>query len=163
MRKQQLNLIFGIAVSFALVFAGCSGDPCKDETCNNNGIPVVVGDECDCDCDTGYEGERCEDLVQDNYTGSYNMDESCDTGNDTYGLQVSSGNDELSLVFNNLYDVGFNTNGTIQSDGTVNIPSQSFGTGSISGNASISSTGTLTINFTISSSGVSDDCTATSN
>lgn len=143
---------------------GFSGTNCEiedlcitqDVTCNNGGTCL----DGTCTCTTGYEGTDCSTLVRAKYLGNFNGASNCSlSGAESYGLSITAGSSDLDVSFDNLYNVGFFTTGTVAADGSINIPSQAFGTGTVSGNATISGT-TVTVVYTISGGGVSDNCTA---
>jgi hypothetical protein len=116
---------------------------------------------CTKTCDVGYEGDNCKTEVRTKYLGNFNGTEVCNQTNVTIAvnaLTVSS--DVVKVTFFNLYGAGYNTTGTVQSDGTITIATQAFGTGSISGSASIVS-GKVKIEYVITAGGQSDNCTWT--
>lgn len=131
-------------------------DLCKDVNCNNG--TCVEGD---CVCDTGYEGTNCETAIRAKFLGTFNVTETCDSGSDSYAVTVSAGTGINDVVINNLYDAGFAVNGSLNEAGGVNIPSQTFGVGMVSGSAT-STGGVVTFTFTVSAAGASDNCSATS-
>jgi len=55
-------LLFIICIS-AIAFTGCVEEPCDNVFCLNDGVPVVQGDDCFCDCAVGFEGPNCADEV----------------------------------------------------------------------------------------------------
>lgn len=130
-------------------------DLCKDVNCNNG--TCVEGD---CVCDAGYEGTNCDTEIRAAYLGTYNVTETCDSGSDAYAVVVSAGTSINDVVINNLYDAGFAVTGTLNTAGGIDF-SGSFGTGTISGSMTTTG-GVITITFTVSAGGASDNCTATS-
>lgn len=55
----------------------CKPDPCKDETCNDHGTPTEKDKKtCECVCNDGYEGDKCETMWSTKFAGSYNVAES---------------------------------------------------------------------------------------
>ncbi|MDX2002756.1 MAG: hypothetical protein SFW35_10010 [Chitinophagales bacterium] len=147
-------MLFGV-----LTFSSCESDPCKDVTCVN-GTATEDGEDCNCVCETGYEGTQCDELVRAKYLGNYNGSESCTSGTDVYAVSVTAGTTDLDVQISNIYDAGFFTNATVNADGNLTIASQSFGTGTISGSGSINGN-TVTITYTITAGGVADQCTYT--
>ncbi|MBK8558011.1 MAG: hypothetical protein IPL65_20715 [Lewinellaceae bacterium] len=96
---------------------------------------------------------------RDKFLGAYSVVETCGSGNDSYDITViESGTAENAVVIVNLYDAGQQWTATVNGD-NITIPTQVVsattwsGSGSIAGNS-------LTISFTGSNSGVSDNCTA---
>lgn len=130
-------------------------DLCKDVNCNNG--TCVEGD---CVCDAGYEGTNCDTEIRAAYLGTYNVTETCDSGSDAYAVVVSAGTSINDVVINNLYDAGFAVTGTLNTAGGIDF-NGSFGTGTISGSMTTTG-GVITITFTVSAGGASDNCTATS-
>lgn len=39
-------------------------DSCRCVHCRNNGIPVLQGNTCKCNCNTGYLGDACEETLR---------------------------------------------------------------------------------------------------
>jgi hypothetical protein len=143
-----------------LILSSCEKDPCEDVTCENSGTPTEDGDNCTCVCGTNYEGTKCETLVRAKFIGSFNGTEACTSGNDTYAVTVTAGSGDGDVIIGNLYNAGFFVNATVNATGGLTIASQSFGTGTVSGSATISGN-TLTVTYTVASGGLSDSCTGT--
>lgn len=68
-----------------IAFTGCVEEPCDNFFCLNNGVVVESGLDCLCDCPTGFEGDQCEDVVEDpclnvmcENGGTCNTDGTCD-------------------------------------------------------------------------------------
>lgn len=162
MKRMTLKLVvFSMVITLPLfVLNSCKKDPCKDVTCENNGTPTEDGEDCKCVCGTAYEGERCETLVRAKFIGNFNGTEACTTGNDTYAVTVTAGSGDGDVIIGNLYNAGFFVNAQVNDNGGLTIPSQSFGTGQISGSATINGN-TLTVNFVVTAGGASDTCTGT--
>lgn len=156
--KTKLFQILGVVAIGMFSFSSCETDACKDVSCNEPNGTCVDGD---CICVTGYEGVSCGTLVRAKYLGTFNVQETCSASTDSYAVVIAAGSTDLAVTISNLYDAGFVVNGTVNSEGGVTIPSQAFGTGTISGTMTRAG-GVTTINFTITVSGVSDTCTATS-
>jgi len=53
-----------LLVYLAAMFLACN-DPCKDVSCQNDGVCV----EGDCECAPGYTGELCSDELRDSFVG----------------------------------------------------------------------------------------------
>lgn len=124
---------------------------------------VGTTSSCTKTCDAGYEGDNCKTEVRTKYLGNFNGTEvSTLAGTSQVAVNILTVPSDVNKVtFNNLYDAGFNTSGTVQSDGTINIPSQTFGTGQISGNAVIAS-GKVKVTYTVTN-GAADAVTWTQN
>ena len=57
-------LVIVALFSSTFYFSSCKKeDPCKDVTCQNGGIPVSSGNNCTCNCPTGYKGQFCETKI----------------------------------------------------------------------------------------------------
>ena len=93
------------------------------------------------------------------FTGNYNANENCDSGNFTYVTVITNSTAGVDqIVINNLGDFGVNVRATV-SGANININDTQgginfSGSGSIAGN-------TLTIIYTASANGQTDSCTAT--
>ena len=137
--------------------SACTTDPCKDVTCNNGGTCT----DGTCICATGYEGTNCDTEMRAKFIGNYNITESCTSGTDTYSCAVTTSSTGVANIsFSNLYNGGVSVSGTV--NGTaVTIASQSLATATISGSGVISTTGVITLTYTVSVGGNSDTCTMT--
>jgi hypothetical protein len=96
---------------------------------------------------------------RDKFLGSYQVNENCSSGNYNYSMTIiESAISEEGIVIQNMGDFGVNLNATVNGDNiSLNDTKDGVtitGSGSISGN-------TLTIVYTASLSGVTDNCTAT--
>ncbi|CAN5188430.1 hypothetical protein BH09BAC1_BH09BAC1_09890 [soil metagenome] len=147
-----------LAFVLAFSFASCETDNCKDIECTAGGDLSDNGTTCTCVCKTGYSGSTCSTLVRASFIGNYNGTETCGTDTDTYAVKLTAGTTDVDVQFENIYDAGFFVNGTVNSQGGITIPSQSFGTGTISGNATVTAN-SLSITFTVSGGGNSATCT----
>ena len=154
MEKFKLTKALAVAALGLFSMASCT-DLCKDVNCNNGACV-----EGDCVCDSGYEGTNCETEIRAAYLGTFNVTETCDSGSDAYAVVISAGSNINDVVINNLYDAGFAVTGTLNANGGVDFDS-SFGTGTVNGSMTTTG-GVITITFTVSAGGASDNCTATS-
>ena len=61
-QNNVLTTLLFIAVLFGstFYFSSCTKDPCEGVTCQNGGTSVASGNNCTCNCPTGYEGQFCE-------------------------------------------------------------------------------------------------------
>ena len=162
-----------------------SCDECADVTCENGGTceegvcqctDNFYGDACEvecvngtygsgsCLCDAGYEGDACTDESRADMIGTYTGAEVCGSGNDNYSSTVTEASDVDKILISNLYNT-FSANVVATVDGnSFSIASQDpdnngvtvSGSGSINDNASI-----MTITFTITANGGTDNCTST--
>src|SRR2546425_1066933 len=89
-------------------------------------------------CAAGYEGSDCKTEIRTKFIGSFVGLQGCKSGNDSIPVTITAvAGDATKVTIANLYNVGFTTNGVVASNGIINIPQQSFGTGTISGSASV--------------------------
>jgi len=157
--KSIRNIAFSALVAvgaFTMVtYTACTKDECEDVVCNNGGT-CVLGN---CSCPTGYEGTNCETITRDKFLGTYNGNETCTVGSDTYTVTLSTNSNDLKLTFNNLYN---QTNPSISALCTI-ISTTEFtfsdtqngvtysGTGTLNGN-------TLTVDYTVADAISSNSC-----
>lgn len=158
--KNILNfvLVSFIVTGFAFMNTGCSTDPCEDVVCQNGGVPTESGDDCFCDCPSGYEGETCEIEWATKFLGTFN-------GNDDCGFTYES-----TITREELTKIRISNAGGFQNSITANltsatafdIPNQTDAGGRVwSGSGSISN-GTVTLSYVVTfSDGGSDSCTVT--
>ena len=97
--------------------------------------------------------------ARDKFLGSYNVNDVCDSGNWNYSstITASSGNED-AIIIGNFGDFGVNVR-AIVSDANINFNDTQdginfSGSGNLSGN-------TLSIIYTASEAGLTDNCTAT--
>ena len=98
------------------------------------------------------------------FLGTYNVSESCESGNYTFSLTVTTSSTGVrNVIINNFYDIGIAVNGTVTGN-SLNIPNQTVTSGgtalTISGSGQITGN-ILTMTYTISAGAESDTCTAT--
>jgi len=94
---------------------------------------------------------------RDKFLGAFSVVETCGSGNDSYDVTIiESGAADNAIIFINLYNLSAQASATVDGN-NITIPSQLLagitysGSGSISGNI-------LTINFTVSAGGQTDNC-----
>jgi hypothetical protein len=103
--------------------------------------------------------KKDEPPARDKFLGAYNVNENCTTGNFNYSITITaSTNSEDAVIISNYGDYAVNVRATV-SGSNININDTQggitfSGSGNISGN-------TLTIIYTASAVGLTDDCTAT--
>ena len=103
----------------------------------------------------------CEEVVpdRDKFLGAFFVDETCDSGNDTYDITIIvSGSGENAVILANLYDWDEQASATV-SGNTITIPSQLLDGITFSGSGTITDN-ILTINFSVSDGSNSDNCNA---
>lgn len=124
---------------------------------------LMTVSSCTKTCDEGFEGDDCKTEIRAKYVGAFTGTEECTTGNSIITITYDDQSSDVTKVsIQNLYGAGFVSEGTLQSDGSINIATQTFGTGSISGTVNISG-GKISATYVVTASGVSDNCTWTQN
>ena len=90
--------------------------------------------------------------------GTYGVAEACGNGTDSYAITIAASDAaDNTVTVRNLFDAGETLNAIVNKN-TLTIPDQTQ-TISYSGNGIISEN-TLTINFSVSAQGATDNCTA---
>lgn len=102
MKKFTISTLSAGLMIFAAVavmnLTSCNPDPCKEETCNDHGTPTEVDKKtCECECGTGYEGEKCETKMTAKFIGSYTVTDGC-TSVGTYSVSVSSSSSTVDKI-----------------------------------------------------------------
>lgn len=160
MKLLKYTLLSVLLIGSTGTFTSCKKDPCKDKTCNNGG----TCDDGTCLCAAGYEGEECSTQIRSKFLSSYNVSESCPSGNFTYTISITTSSQGISQVLiSNFGGYGVSVNATA-SGSSLNVPTQQVdisgnsatfsGSGQLSGNI-------LTMTYTISGGGASETCTMT--
>jgi hypothetical protein len=129
--------------------------------CNTlNGAVVFDMDSCLCACDAGYEGANCNTEERADFIGSYNVTESCNSGNFTYSITATISSANISsIIITNFGDYNVSVIGTIDGD-FLTIPSQSVGGGTFSGSGQIAGN-FLIISYSVTAGTSADSCTMT--
>jgi hypothetical protein len=154
------DLFLPLLVAGTLLATGCKKDPCKDVSCLN-GAACADGK---CLCTTGYEGDNCGTETRAKFLSTYNVTESCPSGNFNYQITITTSSAGVDrVIINNFGGYGVSVSGTI-SGSSINIPTQQVdvqgtaatfsGGGQLNGNI-------MTITYTISSGSISETCTKT--
>ncbi|TVR76979.1 MAG: hypothetical protein EA412_12475 [Chitinophagaceae bacterium] len=167
---------FLVLLSFAFIFVSCSKDPCEDVVCVNGVENEVDSDTCICECDSGFEGNLCENEIRQNYYGTYQGPENCGAGGSfTYSLTVAEGDtaDVATITLNGLFGdpgVSVTANLTAQSNYVnIQIPEQTVsgqsGNYTFSGNGNFNfdaegEVSSVSLSYNISATGgISFNCT----
>jgi len=156
--KNLKHLVFALLAVTTFSLASCKKDKCKDKTCQN-GAPCVDGT---CNCTTGFSGENCEIVNRAKLRSTYNVNESCPSGNFTYQITISNSSTGADKVLiSNFGGYGVSVTATA-SGNSLNVATQQVdisgnsatfsGSGQLSGNI-------LTLSYTISGGGSSESCT----
>lgn len=154
--KTRIFQILGVVAIATIGMTSCETDACKDVDCGLNGTCV----DGDCVCDAGYEGVDCDTEERAEFLGTYNVSESCTSGNYTYSITVSTSSSGVtSVIISNFGDYNVNVTGTV-SGNALTIASQSVGGGQFQGSGQISGN-ILTISYTVTAGTSTDSCTMT--
>ena len=159
MRLLHFSMILGLSATLAMT--GCKkDDPCDDVTCLNGG----TCSDGTCSCQSGYEGSTCGTEVRAKFLSTYNVNETCPSGNFSYQSTITTSSTGINRVIINNF-AGFGVSATASVTGSsITIGTQQV---DIQGNAAtISGSGQLsgsilTISYTISAGGSSESCTLT--
>lgn len=135
---------------------------CASYPCVNGTLTIITGN-CYCDCDPGYTGSDCSQQIPVSpFVGSYNVQETCNTGNQSYSMSMATGSFSSQVTITNLFNAGATINGTVNGN-NISIPSQQVyalgTTGSVFGSG-IKNGNTVTIEYFITYSGGTIQCNA---
>lgn len=112
---------------------GCKDDACKDVSCENGGICF----EGKCVCPDEYEGDHCETRKMADLTGTYSVTETCNLGNFSYTIDISSDSTSpQGIIISNLADLGQSVNATVTGT-TFDIAAQVVVNDTISGSGEL--------------------------
>lgn len=142
-----LRILMAVLIGLTLsTFTSCQTDGCTNIHAENY--------DPDADNDDG----SCI-LSRDKFIGSYNVNENCDSGNWNYSISVTASTTaEDAIVIGNFGDYAVNLRATVSGANITFNDTQDgitfSGTGNISGN-------TLTIIYSASAAGQTDNCTKT--
>ena len=156
--KTRILQILGVAAIATIGMVSCDTDACKDVDCGLYGTCV----DGDCECDAGYEGASCATASREKFIGSYNVSESCTSGNFTYAISITtSSTGAANVIITNFggFTTPINVNGTV-SGTSLTIPNQTVGGGTFSGSGQIAGN-ILTITYNATAGSSTDACTMT--
>ena len=87
---KPFNFLGLLAVLFAamtmMTLVGCDNE-CKDVKCQNTG--TCIEDTGLCDCAVGYGGDLCENLLVNDYIGTWSANDQCDSGDLNYEVTIT--------------------------------------------------------------------------
>ena len=102
-----------------LLFTACGDDPvdpCAGVDCGPNGTCV----DGTCDCEEGYYGDTCENLLQDLFIGTWS---GLDCDGDDYSIAISAGATLTDLI---IFNGGLEFEAMIESETMFNVPTQTI-------------------------------------
>jgi hypothetical protein len=155
MKIFKLTHVLGAALIGLASFSSCT-DACKDVDC---GPGTCL--EGDCVCPDGYSGTSCSIENRAAFIGTFNVTETCSQSTDTYAVVIADGASATEVTISNIYNAGLVANATVNADGTLTIPSQTFGAGTVSGTVTKAGS-VITINFNLVLGSDTDTCSAVS-
>ena len=165
MKFARINFLLMTIISLSLFGLSSCADPCKDIECQNGGTCV----EGTCNCAEGYEGTNCETAMRDKFVSSYSATETCanfpgQTFNSTMVISASNAS-ALKVVITNIYENGWSVVADISGDNLsfTNVDIAGLPAGFVvkaTGTANLVGT-VLTMNYTITEGGTSDNCQLT--
>ncbi|MFT4981064.1 MAG: hypothetical protein ACI9UR_000911 [Bacteroidia bacterium] len=154
--KNRILQILGVAAVATIGMVSCTTDACKDVNCGISGTCLDGA----CICDDGYEGTNCDTEERAEFIGTYNVTESCTSGDFSYSLTVTtSATGVTSIIVTNFGDFDVNVNGIV-SGNNVTFASQTVGGGTFSGTGTVSGQ-VLTITYNVTAGSSVDNCTMT--
>ena len=75
MKRKSLFFAAFLLGSISLGIQSCTKDPCENVVCQNGGVSEADGEDCLCDCEIGYEGDRCETEERAKFLATYTVSE----------------------------------------------------------------------------------------
>lgn len=119
---------------------------------------LIFNSSCKTYCDPGFEGENCQTESRAKYLGNFQGIQNCSSDITPVTITIEGESTDITrLRITNIYGYGFTTNGIIEDDGRVTLPSQNFGSGTISGSLVLENN-KLKMNYILSGSGVTLEC-----
>ncbi|CAN5345841.1 hypothetical protein BH09BAC1_BH09BAC1_26370 [soil metagenome] len=141
-----------------------------NDTCNIacvNGTVTEANNQCTCVCDQGYEGTDCSTLSRQRLLGNFTVNEVCGSiATPIYQIVITAGANVDAIKIQYFGNYAFTDGNTrveaIISGNNINIPTQVVdggaftfqGSGTFSGN-------TITVSYTATGNGFSDNCSFT--
>lgn len=160
-RNIAFSALLAVGAFATITYTSCNTDACDDIDCMNGGLCL----DGSCSCPTGYEGETCETKSNAKFIGTYTVTETCGgTNSNPYQVTITAGANATDVLISNLGDYNCTVGGTITFSGLVNqaqitinddkCNTQMNATGSYAN-------GVITMSYTASYVGGTDNCTAT--
>lgn len=154
-KQIALSAMLTLGAFGAVTYTSCNKDECKDVVCENGG--TCSGGNCN--CLSGYEGNKCEIVSAEAILGTYTATETCQppiTGGSWSSNITQSSNDETRIVISNFGASGTNVTAhvnrnAITLDATDILGNEVTGTGTINDDE-------ITINYNL---GTAFSCTMT--
>lgn len=152
MKSKSLFLGAFLLGSISLGIQSCTKDPCENVVCQNGGVSEADGEDCLCDCEIGYEGDRCELEVRARFMGNYLASGSDNQGGSytNWTVILSNSSSSVNKFLINLQNAGITLTATLNAEGTgYTLEPATIGGYSFSGSGTLTSTTmTLTLNET---------------
>ncbi len=96
-----LSALSALVVFTGLTYTSCNPDKCKAITCAYGGVCT----DGECTCATGYEGNQCEKVTRDKFTGEWTVIEvGTQTGNNSYVLYITDAKAVQDVAILNFYN-----------------------------------------------------------
>jgi hypothetical protein len=166
MKNISLTALLSLAMLGTVTFSSCSRDECKDVVCQNGGTCNETDGSCT--CPTGYEGDLCQTRMADKFVGTWTATETCGTTPSTpYQVTITAtgGTNPTQILLNNIGNYGCTVGGNVTFTGNVNgsttftINDNKCGY-QMNGSGTLNSNGSLSVTYTATFAGGSDNCTA---
>lgn len=116
-----LSALSALVVFTGITYTSCNPDKCKAITCAYGGVCT----DGECTCATGYEGNQCEKITRDKFTGTWDVAETgTQTGFNDYVLSIVPAEAINEVGIRNLYNYFEQHIIAHVSDDTLYIPRQ---------------------------------------
>lgn len=161
-RNIAFSALLTIGALGAVTYTACNKDKCKDVVCQNGG----VCNDGNCSCATGYEGTNCETKSNAKFVGVWAVSETCGGANQTpYQVTITAdATDPTKILVANLGNYNCTVGGTITWNSSVNGATLTIADNKCGTQMNATGTyanGKITITYTATYTGGTDNCTAT--
>lgn len=125
-------------------------DPCIALECDHGTCVALSQTEAFCQCENGYEGDRCEKPWSDKFVSLYGIVEVCDGNGLGFPMNVTAGPRFNQLTLSNFRNLNEKVVADLLNSRVMNIYSQPMSFGFVSGSGIITQDErTVTLNFTV--------------